>query len=58
MSNNQKHGQPGSQHQQGIKPGDEQDRQRQKQQGHADSVEQPGSAADIAKEKEKAKGDK
>ena len=53
MSNNQgKTGQPGSQQQRDIKPGDEQDRQRQRQQGHADSAEQPGSAADIAKEKQ------
>ena len=34
-----------------VKPGNEQDRQRQAQQGHQGSVEQPGSAADIAKEK-------
>lgn len=54
MSNNQNHGthgQPGSQHNSGVKPGGEQDRQREQQQGHPGSAEQPGSAADIAKEK-------
>lgn len=50
MSNNQSKGQPGSQQQRDVKPGDAQDRQRQKQQAHPGSVEQPGSAADIAKE--------
>lgn len=51
MPNNQSKGQPGSQQQRDVKPGDAQDRQRQKQQANPGSVEQPGSAADIAKEK-------
>ncbi len=54
MSNKQSqgnHGQPGSQHNSGVKPGGEQERQREQQHGHPGSAERPGTPADIAKEK-------
>ena len=55
MSNQQGNkGQPGSQQQRDIKPGNELDRQRQRQEGHPGSTEQPGTAGDVAKEKRKS----
>jgi hypothetical protein len=36
-----------------VKPGHEQDQERERQQGHAGSAEQPGSSVDISKEKKR-----
>jgi hypothetical protein len=47
--------QQGNQPQRDVKPGHELDQQRERQEGHSESAEQPGSAADISKEKKQGK---
>jgi hypothetical protein len=44
----------GNQPQRDVKPGHELDQQRERQEGHPDSVEQPGSSVDVSKVKKQA----
>jgi hypothetical protein len=38
-----------------VKPGHEKDQERERQEGHTESAEQPGSTADISKQKQHSK---